>query len=79
MSKKKALICGISGQDGAWLSQLLLKKDYCVSQFTDDYIRYPECNGPDFCQIWCENEFGSAVLEKRQTCISLEKVVSSVV
>jgi GDPmannose 4,6-dehydratase len=30
MSKKKALICGISGQDGAWLSQLLLKKDYCV-------------------------------------------------
>lgn len=46
-----------------------LKKDYCVSQFTDDYIRYHECNGPDFCQICCENEFGSAVLEKRQTCI----------
>jgi GDPmannose 4,6-dehydratase len=30
MPKKKALICGISGQDGAWLSQLLLKKDYCI-------------------------------------------------
>jgi GDPmannose 4,6-dehydratase len=27
---KKALICGISGQDGAYLSQLLLKKGYLV-------------------------------------------------
>lgn len=27
---KKALICGISGQDGAYLSQLLLKKGYSV-------------------------------------------------
>ena len=31
MSKRKrALICGISGQDGAWLAQLLLKKEYKV-------------------------------------------------
>jgi len=28
---KKALICGISGQDGAYLAQLLLKKGYEVS------------------------------------------------
>jgi len=28
--KKKALICGISGQDGAWLAQLLLNKEYVV-------------------------------------------------
>lgn len=30
MVKKKALICGISGQDGAYLAQLLLAKDYEV-------------------------------------------------
>lgn len=30
MQKKKALICGISGQDGAYLAQLLLKKGYDV-------------------------------------------------
>lgn len=28
--KKKALICGVSGQDGAYLAQLLLQKDYKV-------------------------------------------------
>ena len=28
--KKKALICGISGQDGSYLAQLLLKKNYVV-------------------------------------------------
>jgi GDPmannose 4,6-dehydratase len=28
--KKKALICGVSGQDGAYLSQLLLSKGYTV-------------------------------------------------
>ena len=27
---KTALICGISGQDGAWLAKLLLEKDYRV-------------------------------------------------
>ena len=27
---KRALICGISGQDGAYLAQLLLKKGYEV-------------------------------------------------
>jgi GDPmannose 4,6-dehydratase len=27
---KKALICGISGQDGAYLAKLLLDKDYSV-------------------------------------------------
>jgi len=30
MAKRKALICGISGQDGAYLAQLLLAKDYEV-------------------------------------------------
>jgi GDPmannose 4,6-dehydratase len=30
MSKKRALICGVSGQDGAWLAKLLLAKDYRV-------------------------------------------------
>jgi GDPmannose 4,6-dehydratase len=28
--KKRALVCGVSGQDGAYLSQLLLSKDYEV-------------------------------------------------
>jgi GDPmannose 4,6-dehydratase len=31
MSKKKALITGITGQDGSYLAELLLKKDYEVS------------------------------------------------
>ena len=30
MSKKVALICGVSGQDGAYLAELLLKKGYEV-------------------------------------------------
>jgi GDPmannose 4,6-dehydratase len=30
MSQKKALICGVSGQDGAYLAQLLLNKGYIV-------------------------------------------------
>ena len=30
MGKKKALIFGISGQDGAYLADLLLKKNYTV-------------------------------------------------
>ncbi|MBS9385284.1 MAG: GDP-mannose 4,6-dehydratase [Dolichospermum sp. BR01] len=27
---KKALICGVSGQDGAYLAELLLKQGYTV-------------------------------------------------
>jgi GDPmannose 4,6-dehydratase len=30
IKKKKALICGVSGQDGAYLARLLLEKDYDV-------------------------------------------------
>ena len=30
MAKKKALIFGITGQDGAYLARLLLKKNYIV-------------------------------------------------
>ena len=30
MNKKKALIFGITGQDGSYLTQLLLKKKYIV-------------------------------------------------
>ena len=30
MSKKKALIFGVTGQDGAYLSKFLLKKNYIV-------------------------------------------------
>ena len=30
MKKKKALITGISGQDGSYLAELLLEKDYEV-------------------------------------------------
>lgn len=36
---KKALICGISGQDGAYLSQLLLKKGYQVTGTSRDTKR----------------------------------------
>ena len=31
MSKKTALITGITGQDGSYLAELLLKKGYAVS------------------------------------------------
>ena len=30
MTQRRALICGISGQDGAYLAELLLRKDYAV-------------------------------------------------
>ena len=30
MNQKKALVTGITGQDGAYLAELLLKKDYKV-------------------------------------------------
>ncbi len=30
MTRRRALICGISGQDGAYLAELLLGKDYIV-------------------------------------------------
>ena len=36
MTIKKALICGISGQDGAYLAQLLLRKDYEVTGTSRD-------------------------------------------
>jgi GDPmannose 4,6-dehydratase len=37
MSGKKALICGISGQDGAFLAELLLKKGYQVHGASRDF------------------------------------------
>ncbi|MFM8310050.1 MAG: GDP-mannose 4,6-dehydratase, partial [Microcystis aeruginosa] len=33
---KKALICGVSGQDGAYLAKLLLKAGYTVSGTSRD-------------------------------------------
>jgi GDPmannose 4,6-dehydratase len=39
MRKTKALICGISGQDGAYLARLLLQKGYEVVGTTRDLVR----------------------------------------
>ena len=36
MTAKKALICGISGQDGAYLAELLLRKGYEVTGTSRD-------------------------------------------
>ncbi|WP_198139010.1 GDP-mannose 4,6-dehydratase, partial [Crocosphaera watsonii] len=36
MGQKTALICGISGQDGAYLAQFLLNKGYVVSGTSRD-------------------------------------------
>jgi hypothetical protein len=66
---KNAYKDGESGNCEKGMADDKLKNSYCVSNFSDDYTRLPECNGPDFCQVCCENEFGSAVLEKRQKCI----------
>ena len=59
MSKKVALITGITGQDGAYLAEFLLKKGYSVhgikrrtSLFNTDRIDHPYHDrheqGPDF-------------------------------
>ena len=36
MNKKTALIFGVTGQDGAYLSKLLLKKNYIVHGVKED-------------------------------------------
>ena len=36
--KKKALIFGVTGQDGSYLSELLLKKDYNVIGVMKDQV-----------------------------------------
>jgi GDPmannose 4,6-dehydratase len=44
MTTKKALICGVTGQDGAYLSQLLLNKDYEVHGASRDAQASPFAN-----------------------------------
>ena len=39
---KKVLITGISGQDGSYLAELLLKKDYKVYGLIRRFAIYPE-------------------------------------
>ena len=43
-SSKRALICGISGQDGAYLARLLLAKGYQVTGTSRDAIAASLCN-----------------------------------
>jgi GDP-D-mannose dehydratase len=38
MNKKKALIFGITGQDGSYLAELLLKKNYIVHGVKEDHL-----------------------------------------
>ena len=38
MKKKIALVTGICGQDGAYLAELLLKKNYKVIGLTEDLL-----------------------------------------
>ncbi|GIT07645.1 MAG: hypothetical protein CM1200mP30_12750 [Pseudomonadota bacterium] len=38
--KKVALITGITGQDGAYLADLLLKKDYLVHGIKKTFIQF---------------------------------------
>ncbi len=42
--KKKAIIIGITGQDGAYLAEFLLKKDYKVFGVTRDILDYKDKN-----------------------------------
>jgi GDPmannose 4,6-dehydratase len=38
MKKKSALIFGITGQDGSYLAELLLKKNYIVNGVKEDLL-----------------------------------------
>lgn len=51
--KKKALICGVTGQDGAYLAQLLLKKGYKVYGSSRDAYK---SNFTNLCYLGIENE-----------------------
>ena len=58
---KKALITGITGQDGSYLSELLLKKKYAVyglikrsSVFTTSRIEHLQSN-PNFKTFYVQN------------------------
>lgn len=39
MGKRVALITGITGQDGSYLAELLLEKDYLVHEMVDEDLR----------------------------------------
>ncbi len=41
MSQKTALITGVTGQDGAYLAELLLEKNYGSSTFQMESKRFP--------------------------------------
>ena len=45
MNKRIALITGVTGQDGAYLAQLLLEKDYKV------YGTYRRTSTPNFLEV----------------------------
>ena len=40
MKKKTALIFGITGQDGSYLAEFLLKKNYTVHEKEDIFTQY---------------------------------------
>jgi len=45
------------------------KADYCAANFSDNYIKYGECNSDDtFCYVCCENEFGELHILNRDKC-----------
>jgi GDPmannose 4,6-dehydratase len=67
-SMKKALICGISGQDGAYLAQLLLSKGYDVSGTSRDAqlstfpnLRHLGINGQVSLESMALNDFRSVL------------------
>ena len=49
-SKKRALITGITGQDGAYLSEFLINKEYTVIGTSRDHLAN-SFNGLDFLNI----------------------------
>ena len=48
--KNKALICGVGGQDGAYLSEFLINKEYTVIGTSRDHLAN-SFNGLDFLNI----------------------------
>lgn len=50
MMKNKALICGVGGQDGAYLSEFLINKEYTVIGTSRDHLAN-SFNGLDFLNI----------------------------
>ena len=73
MLNKRAIITGISGQDGAYLAQLLLKKGYTILGLLRDF-KTSSLEGLEYLKIKNDIQFLECDLEDRE---AVEKIVKN--